>query len=184
MQLSKSEGDFRASLSVLDANLDLYRRGTVDAYRVVATELRNLLCDRDPLLSRVCPGLRLHKLHWTAVLEASPSLANGLEHMMPGRLTVRPDGSSQFELLFARSHELLDVASWIRQPCLSPKITVRELIKSVADKEGAHSDPDFNETLVRAKLVTYVSNDSHIPVITAIGEYVLARIRDSGACPA
>jgi hypothetical protein len=181
---SKSEADFKASLSILGTAIDLYRKGVIDSYRVVATELRKLLCDRDPLLTRVRPGFRLHKFHWTEVLERRQSLANGLVVMMPGRLHVDPEGCSHFELLFAGSGTLVDVERWIEQPFLSPAVTVRELIKSVADKEGAHSDPDDNETLVRAKLVKYVKEESHRPAIVALGDYIQRWTRDSGASPA
>jgi len=69
---------------------------------------------------------------------------------MPGQLTVSTNGNYQFELSFAQSETLMSIDDWMQQPVLSPKISVRELIKSVADKEGAHSDPDYNETLVKA----------------------------------
>jgi hypothetical protein len=182
--VSKSEDDLRASLDVMAASIGNYRTGVTASYRVVATELRKLLCDRNPLLPRIRPRLRLHKLHWTQVLEGCPTLADGLEVMMPGRLCVSASGDSYFELLFAKSTELMAVEDWIQQPFFSPSITVRDLIKSVADKEGAHSDPDFNETLIRSKLVKYAHNESHMIAVIAIGEYLLKWIRDSGALPA
>lgn len=165
----------------LDAALGLYDNGLKDAYRAVATELRKLLCDRNSLLPRVRPNFRLHKLHWTEILEGCPSLADGLEVIMPGQLTVSTNGNYQFDLLFAQSGTRMTIDNWIQQPILSPKITIRELIKSVADKEGAHSDPDYNETLIKAKLVQYVRDASHIPCIVAIGRYLRAWMRDSDA---
>lgn len=104
--------------------------------------------------------------------------------MMPGRLSVSADGVSHFELLFAKSQELMAVEEWIRQPFFSPSISIRELVKSVADKEGAHCDPDFNETLILAKLVKYARNESHVPAVVAIGDYLSQWIRDSGSLPA
>ncbi len=162
----------------------MYNSGLKDAYRVVATELRKLLCDRNPLLLRVRPDFKLHKLHWTEVLEGCPSLADGMEFMMPGQLNVSADGTYHFELMFGKSITLIEPKEWVRQPFLSPSITIWELIKSVADKEGAHSDPDFDETLVRAKMVKYVRDDSHIPAIVALGDYLTNRLRDSGAISA
>lgn len=181
--MSKSEDDFGASLDVMTVSIANYRTGVAASYRVVATELRKLLCDRNPLLPRVRPSLRLHKLHWTEVLEACPSLADGLEVMMPGRLSISAHGNSHFELLFAKSGNLMAVEEWIQQPFFSPSISVRDLIKSVADKEGAHSDPDFNETLVRAKLVKYDRNESHMSAVVAMGDYLVNWIRDSGTLP-
>jgi hypothetical protein len=182
--MTKSEDDFQASVVVLQEALRMYDSGERDAYRLIATELRKLLCDRDPLLPRVRPGLKLHKLHWTQVLEGCPSLAEGLEVMMPGQLTVSRDGTYDFELVFAQPTALVGPTEWVGQPFLSPSITVWELIKSVADKEGAHSDRDYNETLVRAKMVKYVRDDSHIPAVVALGRYLTKWLRDSGAVAA
>ena len=131
--MSKSDDDLRASLDVMAASIGNYRTGVAASYRVVATELRKLLCDRNPLLPRVRPSLRLHKLHWTEVLKGCPSLADGLEVMMPGRLTVSANGDSHFELSFARSRELMAVEEWVQQPFFSPSISVRDVIRSVAD---------------------------------------------------
>jgi hypothetical protein len=104
--------------------------------------------------------------------------------MMPGRLHSSSDGSSKFELVFAKSGEMMTVREWVNQPFLSPSITIWELVKSVADKEAAHSDPSFNETIVSAKIVKYVEKESHIPAIAAIGDYLCRWIQDSGAISA
>ena len=178
--MSKSVKDFNASNKLLCLAVELYRSGEIEAYRWVAVELRKLLCDTDSLLPRVHPNFMLHKLHWTELLETMPSLADGMVMMMPGRLHVSPDGSSTFELTFAKSGEMMSASEWINQPFFSPNITIWELVKSVADKEAAHSDPDFNDTLVSAKLVKYVDKESHIPAIVAIGDYLCRWLHDSG----
>ena len=150
--MSKSEDDCLASLAVLEFSDHVVRTGRHRQLpRRCPTELRKLLCDDDPLLTRVCPGFKLHKLHWTEVLEESPTLANGLETLMPGRLSVSANGNSHFELLFAKSCTLMDSADWIQQPFLSPSITIRDLIKSVADKEGAHSRSETSTRLSYAR---------------------------------
>lgn len=177
--MTKSEEDFVASIRLLDAALELYDKGLKDAYRAVATELRKLLCDRNSLLPRVHPSCRLHKLHCTEVLESCPSLVDGLQLIMPGRLTISANGDYKFQLLFAKTRALMSITDWVQQPIFSPKITIHELIRSVADKEGVHSDPDYNETLIKAKLVKYVRDDSHIPCIIAIGKYLRAWLQDS-----
>ena len=182
--MSKSEDDFQASVGVLQEALRMYDSGKRDAYRLIATELRKLLCDTNPLLPRVRPRLKLHKLHVPGVLDSCPSLGEGLEVIMPGQLSISRDGTYDFELAFAQPITLMEPTEWVRQPFLSPSITIWELIKSVADKEGAHSDPDYNETLVRAKMVKYVRDDSHIPNIVALGRYLAMWLRDSGAASA
>ena len=100
---------------------------------------------------------------------------------MPGRLTISgAAGTSHFELMFAESMTLMGVKEWVKQPFFSPSTTIRDLIKSVADKESVHSDPVYNETLVRAKLVKYFRDESHIPGIVAIGDYLSQRLQDAG----
>jgi hypothetical protein len=182
--MSKSEADFQASVGVLERALADYDSGARDAYRVIATELRKLLCDRNPLLPRVRPGLKLRKLRLTQILEGCPSLAEGVEVMVPGQLSISSDGTYDFELVFAQPITLMEPTKWARQPFLSPSITVWKLVKSVADKEGAHSDPHYDETLMRAKRVKYVRDGSHIPAIVALGRYLTKRLRDSGAVSA
>ena len=128
--MGKSEEDFAASVQLLDATLELYDKGLKDAYRAVATELRKLLCDGNSLLPRVRPNFRLYKLHWTEVLDGCPLLAEGLEVMMPGLLTVSTNGDYRFELLFAKTRALMSIGDWVQQPIFSPKVTIRELINS------------------------------------------------------
>ena len=102
--MSKSEADFQASINVLQAALGMYEAGLKDCYRVVATELRKLLCDKNPLLPRVRPDFKLHKFHWTELLEGCPSLADGMAFMIPGRLSInRATGTYHFELMFGKS---------------------------------------------------------------------------------
>jgi hypothetical protein len=173
----KAAVDFVASLAVLEANIELFQRGVKDTYRVVATELRKLLCDgKNALLPRVFDSIRLHKLHWTYILERTPSLAEGLQILVPGRLEVR-DGKTHFELLFAPTQEQLVLEEWLQQPMLGPDLSIRELIRSVADKEGAHADPSYNDALVRAKSVKYVTDESHLQCIVGIAEYLVAFTR-------
>lgn len=184
LSMSKSEIDFQASIKMLRSALRMYYSGKIEAYLWIAIELRKLICDKDALLPRVRPNLRLHKLHWTELLEQSPSLAESLEMMMPGRLHVSSDGVSRFELLFAKSGELLSPKDWVNQPMFSPSITIWELVKSVADKEAAHSDPEFNETLVRSKMVKYAKEESHVPAIVALGDYIYKWLYDLGSISA
>jgi hypothetical protein len=127
--LSASEtrlrGYARDALSLLEANLRLYRQGQHPCYRVAALELRLLLCDTTRIHSRMVdislagrlwPELRLHRL--------SPAA---------DRLEFESDPPS------------LDRTAWLAQPLLSPEsspLTLRGLIRLVCDRDGgAHVDP-------------------------------------------
>jgi hypothetical protein len=172
--MSKTTDDFRASLAILKANLDLFSQGARDVYRVIAVELRKLLCDRpQPLLLRVFREVPLHKLHLTGLLERCPSLAVGLENYIPGSLTCDANGRAVFELLFDTSEARMPLADWVQQPCFNKTITVHELIRSVADKEGAHADPDYNATLQHTRQWRLIDDESHAMVVCGIAKYLL-----------
>jgi hypothetical protein len=177
--MEKTEQDFQSSIIMIRHLLELYNSGTKEAYRTISVELRKLLCDKNALLPRARPDFKLHKLHWTEVLEKTPSLREGLVMIMPGRLKIEENGNSTFQLTFTQSKSLITVKEWISQPILNVNITVWELIKSVADKEGAHSDPDYDSTLLFSKLVHYVKDESHIPTIVAIADYLIKWFDDS-----
>jgi len=173
----KAAADFLASIRILEANIRLFQDGLLDMYRVVATELRKLLCDgKSTLLPRVFEEVGLHKFHFTHMLELHPSLAEGLQILLPGQLVVR-DGIPRFRLKFATTMEQMPLEQWLDQPFLGPTLSVREFLRSVANKEGAHYDPKYNETLVRAKMVHYVTDESHLHCVVGIAEYLLEFLR-------
>ena len=173
----KTATDFLASVAVLEANIRLFHEGVRDTYRVVATELRKLLCDgASTLLPRVFVEVRLHKFHLTHILERTPSLAEGLKILLPGQLELK-DGRPRVRLKFANTKEQMALDAWLDQPFLGPDVSVRELIRSVADKEGAHADPKYNEALAQAKAVKYYSDESHLHCIVSLAEYLLDFIR-------
>ena len=123
------------------------------------------MCDgKLSLLPRVFKDIKLHRLHISKILLDCPSLADGLEHMMPGRLEIK-DGRATFRLLFANTKEQIPLEDWINQPLFTSRITVWELIKSVADREAAHSDPKFNTTLEQARNFLYHKDYSHVLVL-------------------
>ncbi|HCM42748.1 MAG TPA: hypothetical protein DIS66_05510 [Candidatus Omnitrophica bacterium] len=72
----------------------------------------------------------------------------------------------------------MSIVDWLNQPLFNEEITVGELVRSVADKEGAHSDPDYNDTL----RVTYAFHSpfngyAHQEYIVYIGEYILYMLK-------
>jgi hypothetical protein len=176
--MSKTEVDFQASLEILNTNIQLFNSGTKSAYRVVAMELRKLLCDGpNTLITRVFQDFGLHKLFGTDLREKMPSLQDG-QLLLPGQLTCTTEGKVSFELLFAKPPTIMALDDWLKQPLLGSDITVREMIRSVADKEGAHADKDYNDTLAYAKAVKYMQDDSHMHLIVGIGSYLRAYLRD------
>jgi hypothetical protein len=102
---------------------------------------------------------------------------------MPGQLQLT-EGATRFSLSFAKTRELVPLEAWMEQPIFRPGVSVRDLVKSVADKEGAHSDPDYNATLAEAKSVLYGPDESHLHIIAGIAEYLLEVLRREPLEPA
>ena len=172
--MTKNDEDFRASKIILRENLRLFAEGTRDVYRVIAVELRKLMCDRpQPLLMRIFREVNLHKLHLTGLLEQRPSLADGLDAYIPGRLPRDANGQAVFTLLFDKSMQQLPLNEWVQQPCFNPVITVQDVIKSIADKEGAHADPAYNDTLEKMRGWKLIEDESHKMVVCGIAKYLL-----------
>jgi hypothetical protein len=68
---------------------------------------------------------------------------------------------------------MIPLEDWLDQPLFNERITIRDLIRSVSDKESVHSDRRYNETLLFTKSVKLSDEDMHKQHIVAIGEYLL-----------
>lgn len=128
----------------------MIENGTPAFYKVVAVELRTLLCDTTrrhnqivdiSLAARLAPRLALHPLG--------------------------PDGS------FNRSQPRIPLAAWLQQPLPTghqPPITLQELIRKVCDQEGgAHVDPKPFGGLP--------DNLDAAAWIAAVGKYVIPELK-------
>jgi len=175
--MNKSRRDLVASRNVIDANVEQFHRGYRDVYRPIATELRKLFCDRStrPLVPRLFPTARLHP---TRLYQPGEDLTH-LAYQMPFEMESTENGLVITEI-FQRNRTPLPVTQWLDQPLLNASATLREVILSVADKEGAHSDPGYNDTLrllrgMRLGGGEELRGEELIgPFIVAIGEYVLS----------
>lgn len=163
-----------ASLQVIGVNVNAYYGGALHTYRPIAAELRKLLCDtksrRDILLLPQCfPSMQLHPLI------GSQSMVD--EHTVlyiPGRMGFDGKGGSDMQVLFNESGQMLSVQDWLDQRLFSYNITLRDFIRSVADKEGAHADMEFNDTLRLTKSVLFPGDESlAAKAIVAIARYIV-----------
>jgi hypothetical protein len=168
--MEKSKKVFLASRNILRANIGLFHQGHKDLYRVVATELRKLLCDRpSSLVERLFPSARLHP---TSLYRPGEDL-RGLRVQVPGKYEFDGKGNVTVIQIFEKRREPIPLKEWLDQPFLNAQVTVREFIKSIADKEGAHADPEFGQTLALAKSV-HLAKDELLGLLTVgVGEYVL-----------
>jgi len=92
---------------------------------------------------------------------------------MPSIVEFDGKGNSRILQLFDYNLPLIDVTVWLEQPLFNKKITIKKLIKSVADKESVHSDKEYDETLRFTRSIKLVDEDIHIQHIIALGEYIL-----------
>ncbi len=117
----------RDALAILEGNLRLYSQGAPECYRVLASQLRLLLCDTNrvhdrlvdiSLVPRVLPDLRL------AALQPVPP-AGGPLRFQPGPGT-------------------LSLAAWLAQEIPGPggrPVSLHELIRTICEQDGgAHVD--------------------------------------------
>lgn len=174
--MNKEENDIVASIEILRANIEMFHRGKRELYRVIAVELRKLLCDgQQSLLPRVVPELQLHP-----VIENPAVLPRGFQGKLvfeiPSTMNFDGKGGSRVEAIFDESKQSIKLDAWLNQMLFTEKITIREFIRSVSDKESVHSDPDYNDTLKFSKSVKIAGEDLHKQHIIAIGEYILKNL--------
>src|SRR5690606_22640987 len=106
----------------------------------IAAELRKLVCDYQQgkdisLLPRCFPGMMLHPL------VGSPDMID--EHTtlyIPCSMYFDSKGGSDIDFLFDETKKPMNIAGWLEQPLFRQDVTVKRLIRSVADKEAAHAD--------------------------------------------
>jgi hypothetical protein len=174
MTANKIYADFWASKEILSTNIEQYHSGKRELYRVAAVELRKLTCDgKNTLLSRLIDNMSLHPLKG-GFNKLPKELRRGLVFNLPGSVyDSNGDEESRIKALFEINVDMLSLEEWLEQPLLNENITIRELIRSVADKESAHSDENYTETLKLTKSVKSGNEEIHKRYIIVIGEYVL-----------
>jgi hypothetical protein len=176
MPSQKDINDFQASGNILAINIEMFHKGNRDLYRVIAVELRKLLCDgKQSLITRLFPLAMLHPLRG----RLPESLKKGLIFHMPAMVSFDGQGGSRIVELFNLKAQPIPLDEWLEQDLFNAHVTLKELIRSVADREGAHSDKEFNETLQLTHSVKLVDEEIHKQHIVAIGEYILKVVNEA-----
>lgn len=140
----------RGSLDLIQSNIDLYRHGLQPVYRVIAVELRLLLCDSNrahnrlvdiSLLPRIIPDLRLQP--------------------------IKKDAQTENAFMFDRSAPALPLKEWLTQVLPgSDGLTIKNLILGVCEQDGgAHVDPHPTSPIWEYS--------QRAQAIICIGEYLL-----------
>lgn len=180
--------------------VNLYWKGHASIYRLAAVQLRLLLCDTQDrgkkdisLALRVNPNLKLHQMKNrlnTEKIEQHRKEQESLVGEPLGPATYLPftqfgtPGPIRFKI-FSLDKPLIPVSEWLEQIIAINRgyiISIRELIRSVCDKDGgAHLDAKPNETLREARR-WYMNSPNkdkiglHIPLIISIGEYIVSEL--------
>ena len=98
---------------------------------------------------------------------------------MPSVVRFDGKGGSRIVQLFDIKAEAIPLQAWLDQPLFSSEISIKELIRSVADKEAAHSDANYNSTLILTRSIKLIDEDVHKQHIVAIGEYILSMMTNT-----
>jgi hypothetical protein len=172
---TKDVEDFRASRNILAANIAMFHAGHGDLYRVVAVELRKLLCDgRSTLLVRMFPELAFAPLRAELPAELRKLFEGpGFTFHMSSLIECDGQGGSRIIEMFDESLPAIPLEEWLSQKLFTSQITIKQLIRSVADKEAAHSDKEYNDTLEMTRSIRIIDKGVHEQHVVAIGEYLL-----------
>jgi len=176
------------SLDIIQRNCNSYHQGSRPDYRVIAAQLRLLLCDKNrgkenSLALKVFPNLQLHQMTDQAseeILKSYPIV------WIAGPITGIPI-YMRFKDFFDLQSNPIPLDEWREQIAVISKgkpFSLAEIIKSVSEKDGgAHVDDDAHEYLEMAGLLTHVGPTglptSHKQIIMiAIGEYIVTELRN------
>jgi len=165
--------DLEASLAVIQVNVRAFKSGIEHAYRPIAVELRKLLCDMQrktdrSLLKLLFPDLHLHPLR------GNQSFVDEYTVLYIPAL-VYPDGRGGSNIIefFNESAPSIPIDEWLQQKLFDNSMTIEGFIRSVANKESAHSDPSYNSTLLKTKSVFLANSSLASQTIVAIGCYIV-----------
>lgn len=178
--VQRSQKDFLAGfidcLEQIQLSVGNYVSGRRFAYKAISVQLRILFCDRTPLYKRLFPNARLHPFAG-GIQNLPPSVRKYdkfLSFYLPGGQRQTESGMPIVVGLFnEETPDVVPIEQWLDQQLLSLRITIRELIRSVANKDGgAHVDTNRNETLQKTAEIVLGDLEAHIPYIVSIGDYV------------
>jgi hypothetical protein len=187
---ARRHGELAECFAVIDTCLATYYGGAKHMYRALAGQLRILLCDKPPLLSRVFPDLAigaLRPIEWLepnhATLFDRSQARLAIQHppdqkfrlaRMPFLITAYKNGLQVADLEFNLTGEALRLDKWMDQlVTVHPSdLSLRETIRSVADKGGgAHVDDTVNEALRHMYLTGPAGVGVHVLFSVAVGRF-------------
>lgn len=164
----KAIKDLKAVVEVLEINAEAFLNNKRAAYRAVAAQLRGLLCEMTSPLRRLFSDVTFHPLIKSAAL----SLDVKPTFVVRGEIRFDGKGNAKLMSLFDEGAERIPLDEWLKQPLFNERITIWQLIKSVADKEGVHFDKEYDPTLETTNDIRILLTPIHEDYIVSIGSYV------------
>jgi hypothetical protein len=172
------------ALQIIEGNYKGFHEGQYPNYRVIAGQLRMLLCDKNQgkensLALKVFPDLTLHPLR-----KKLPD-THQLLFWMSASITGIPN-AARFVDVFDCNATPIPLNEWRNQVGVfldGKTYTLGQMIKSVAEKDGgSHVDDKPDDYLVSARKMYHKGDDlrataHHEPMMIAIGEYVVEELR-------
>ena len=173
---------------VIDTCLACYYNGATHMYRPIAGQLRILLCVDRPLLLRVFPNLKLHRLRPIEYVEPSKqNLIDGIDAqlnvghpqnqeyrlaLMPFRITKYNNGLQIADIILDKGGQTLPFKDWINHSLTDYPIvlSLRDIIKSIANKGGgSHVDDRVDNALKQMSSTGPVGVGLHVLFTIALG---------------
>ena len=96
----------------------------------------------------------------------------------PGKISSKK-GKVTPKWMFDFRQPAISLEDWLQQPLLSHEITIYQLIKSVRNKIGAHSDIEYDDTLSLTRFFKIVDYEIDLLGLVSVAEHLLSMIRQS-----
>ncbi|MDP3149350.1 MAG: hypothetical protein Q8N83_09515 [Ignavibacteria bacterium] len=165
------------SVKILKSSIQLYDEGQKEFFKIISGQLRLLLCDTNKnkdnsLVNKVFFNFELHPLSFQ-IPEEKPGMT--ILFAMSGTLT---SNSTRIFDIFDLTAAKIPLEKWLEQKIFDTTVSLRGLIKSVADKlGGAHVDSNLNETLQKTS-TTFINEDtSHSIYLLEIARYIVDQLQ-------
>jgi len=189
MESFKLKQDYEYSLKIIEDSIAQILNGKYWFIKALSTELYTLLIDRGnkkgPLILEVLPDLVLHPVFGSRTKEGKSSSLVQIRELIgptgiiyPGMVSFK-NGKATPKWLFDIRQPALSLEDWLQQPLLSHEITIYQLIKSVRNKIGAHSDVEYDATLSRTRFFKIVDYEIDLLGLVSIAGHLLKMVRQS-----
>lgn len=186
MKVKRSADDLmeylKDSIVILESSIKDYNNGEMVAYRNIANQLRMLLCDTkggkpNALLPKLFSDIKLHPLTFQLEDKFLEQDGHKLGFFISGPLR-KENGIVRLPRLFNLKADPIPLNCWLDQCIIAPEITLRNLIKSVVEKNGgAHIDEIINEVIVKAEFLHLKGIECKAVYISEIGRFILAEVK-------